>query len=156
MLHCGWKWKCLLLSHVQLSLTPWTIARLWNSPGKNTGVDWHLLLQGFLQTQGLNPGLLHCRQTLYCLSHHAAAAAASLQLCPTLCVPIDGSQPGFPSLGFSRQEHWSGLPFPSPMHESESEVAQCLSLGMVNFRGNNPIFHYQKERERHCMKKLWD
>ena len=31
-----------------------------------------------------------------------------------------------PSLGFSRQEHWSGLPFPSPMHEvkSEREVAQ--------------------------------
>ena len=29
-----------------------------------------------------------------------------------------------PSLGFSRQEHWSGLPFPSPMRESESEVAQ--------------------------------
>ena len=27
-------------------------------------------------------------------------------------------------LGFSRQEHWSGLPSPSPMHESESEVAQ--------------------------------
>ena len=49
----------------------------------------------------------------------AAAAAASLQSCPTLCDPIDGSQPGFPSLEFSRQEHWSGLPFPSPMHESE-------------------------------------
>ena len=29
-----------------------------------------------------------------------------------------------PSLGFSRQEHWGGLPFPAPMHESESEVAQ--------------------------------
>ena len=29
-----------------------------------------------------------------------------------------------PSLGFSRQEHWTGLPFPSPLHESESEVAQ--------------------------------
>ena len=29
-----------------------------------------------------------------------------------------------PSLGFSRQEHWSGLPFPSPTRESESEVAQ--------------------------------
>ena len=29
-----------------------------------------------------------------------------------------------PSLGFARQEHWSGLPFPSPMHESENEVAQ--------------------------------
>ena len=33
------------------------------------------------------------------------------------------------SLGFSRQEHWSGLPFPSPVHENESEVAQsCPSL----------------------------
>jgi len=33
------------------------------------------------------------------------------------------------SLGFSRQEHWSGLPFPSPMHKSESEVAQsCPTL----------------------------
>ena len=49
----------------------------------------------------------------------AAAAAKSLQLCPTLCDPIDSSPPGFPSLGFSRQEHWSGLPFRSPMHESE-------------------------------------
>ena len=47
----------------------------------------------------------------------AAAAAKSLQSCPTLCDPIDGP-PGSPSLGFSRQEHWSGLPFPSPMHEN--------------------------------------
>ena len=49
----------------------------------------------------------------------AAAAAESLQLCPTPCDPIDGSPPGFLSLGFSRQEYWSGLPFPSLMHESE-------------------------------------
>ena len=36
-----------------------------------------------------------------------------------------------PSLGFSRQEHWSGLPFPSPIHESESEnevALSCLTL----------------------------
>ena len=59
----------------------------------------------------------------------AAAAVKSLQSCPTLCDPIDGSPPGSPSLGFSRQEHWNGLPFPSPMHESENEVAQsCLTL----------------------------
>ena len=57
------------------------------------------------------------------------AAAKSLQSCPTLCDPIDGSPPGSLSLGFSRQEHWSGLPFPSPMHESENEVAQsCPTL----------------------------
>ena len=58
-----------------------------------------------------------------------AAAAKSLQSCPTLGDPIDGSPPGSPSLGFSRQEHWSGLPFPSPMQESESEVTQsCPTL----------------------------
>ena len=50
----------------------------------------------------------------------AAAAAKSLQSCPTLCDAIDGSPPGSPSLGFSRQEHWSGLPFPSSVHESEN------------------------------------
>ena len=62
-----------------------------------------------------------------------AAAAKSLQSCPTLCDPIDGSPPGSPSLGFSRQEHWSGLPFPSPMRESASEVAQsypCIVTAM--------------------------
>ena len=49
----------------------------------------------------------------------ATAAAKSLQSCPTLCDPIDCSPQAPPSLGFSRQEHWSGLPFPSPMHGSE-------------------------------------
>ena len=47
-----------------------------------------------------------------------ATAAKSLQSCLTLCDFIDGSRQAPPSLGFSRQEHWSGLPFPSPMHES--------------------------------------
>ena len=42
-----------------------------------------------------------------------------------LCVtPQKAAHQAPPSLGFSRQEHSSGLPFPSPMHESESEVAQ--------------------------------
>ena len=62
---------------------------------------------------------------------HAAATAKSLQSCPTLCDPKDSSPPDSPSLGFSRQEHWSGLPFPSPMHEMkhESEIAQsCPTL----------------------------
>ena len=54
-----------------------------------------------------------------------AAAAKSLQSCPTLCDPMDGSPLGSPSLGFSRREHWSGLPFPSPMHESEKWKWRC-------------------------------
>ena len=40
--------------------------------------------------------------------------------CVQLCVtPETAAHQVPPSLGFSRQEHWSGLPFPSPMHESE-------------------------------------
>ena len=49
-----------------------------------------------------------------------------VRLCAT---PETAAHQARPSLGFSRQEHWSGLPFPSPMHESESEVAQsCPTL----------------------------
>ena len=44
-----------------------------------------------------------------------------VRLCPT---PWMAAYQAPPSLGSSRQEHWSGLPFPSPMHESESKVAQ--------------------------------
>ena len=41
----------------------------WGERGKNTGVGCHSLLQEIFLTQGLNPGLPHCRQTLYRLSH---------------------------------------------------------------------------------------
>ena len=54
-----------------------------------------------------------------------STAAKSLQSCPTLCDPIDGSHQAPPSLGFSRHEHWSGLPFPSPMQESEKWKWSC-------------------------------
>ena len=40
-----------------------------DSPGKNTGMGFHAVFQAIFPTQGLIPGLLHCRQTLYCLSH---------------------------------------------------------------------------------------
>ena len=70
-----------------------------------------------------------------CSLHHylsvqfsrSAAAAKLLQSWPTLCDPIDGSPPGSPIPGILQArtlewvaiEHWSGFPFPSPMHESE-------------------------------------
>ena len=44
-----------------------------------------------------------------------------IQLCATAETAAHQAPP---SLGFSRQEHWSGLPFPSPMRENESEVTQ--------------------------------
>ena len=40
-----------------------------DSPGKNTGVGCHVLLEGVFPTQGSNPHLPHCRQILYHLSH---------------------------------------------------------------------------------------
>ena len=40
-----------------------------DSPGKNTRVGYHTLLQGIFPTQGLNPGFVHWRQILYHLSH---------------------------------------------------------------------------------------
>jgi len=50
----------------------------------------------------------------------AATAAKSIQSCPTLLDPIEGSSPGSPVSGILQaQEHWSGLPFPPPMHDSE-------------------------------------
>ena len=130
----------------------WQPTRLrcpWDSPGKNTGVDCHFLLQ--------------CRKV--------KSESEVTQSCPTPCDPIDGSPPGSPipgilqartlewiaisfsiawkwkvkvkslsrvqllatpwtaayqappSMGFSRQEYWSGLPLPSPWFTaSRSEI----------------------------------
>ena len=54
------------------SLLPYGPYRPWNSPGQNTGVGSHSLLQRIFPTQGSNPGLLHCGQILYQLSHSEA------------------------------------------------------------------------------------
>ena len=56
-------------SVVSNSLQPHGLYSLWNSLGQNTGVGNLSLLQGIFPTQGSNPGLLHCRQILYQLSH---------------------------------------------------------------------------------------
>ena len=81
-------------SSVQLSATPWTAAhqapRPWDSPGKNTGVGCHFLLQ--------------------CMKVKSESEVA--QSCPTLNDPMDRSLPGS-SRGFSRQEYWSGVPLSS-------------------------------------------
>ena len=69
----------------------------------------------------------------------AAGAAKSCHLCPTQCDPIGSSclmsaHQAPPSLGFFRQEHWSGLPFPSPMHESEKcNLVLCTRTSKLKF-----------------------
>ena len=70
-----------VLSHPVMSTLPsygLEPARLlcpWGSPGKNTGVGSHSLLQAISLTQGLNLDLLHCRQILYGLSHEGRLRA---------------------------------------------------------------------------------
>ena len=148
-------------------LQPTRFLRPWDSPGKNTRVGYHALLQGIFLTQGLNLHLLcllHWREDSLPLSHlgNPYPSAKPLQSCPTLCNPIDSSPPGSadpgilqarivewvaisfsnagkwkvkvkslsrvrllaipwtaahqapPSMEFSRQEYWSGVPLPSP------------------------------------------
>ena len=51
------------------SLLPHGLHSPWNSLSQNTGVGNCSLLQGIFSTQGSNPGLPHCRQILYQLSH---------------------------------------------------------------------------------------
>ena len=51
------------------SVQPHGLYSPWNSPGQNTGVGSHSLLQGIFLTQESNQGLLHCRQILYQLSY---------------------------------------------------------------------------------------
>ena len=79
---------------------PARLPRPWDSPGKNTGVGCFLL---------------QCMKV------------KSLSHVWLLAIPWTAAYQAPLSMGFSRQEYWSGLPLPSPMHESE--VAQsCLTL----------------------------
>ena len=81
------------------SLQPHGLYSPWNSPGQNTGVGSLSLLQGTFPTQGSNPGLPHCRQTLYQLSHRVFRSdqiRSVAQSCPTLCDPMNCSTPGLP------------------------------------------------------------
>ena len=82
-----------MLSHfsrVQLCVTPWMAAHQaplsWDSPGKNTGVGCHFLLQ--------------CRKV----------KVKSLSRVRLLATPWTAAYQAPPSMGFSRQEYWSGVP----------------------------------------------
>ena len=81
----------------------------------------HFLLQEIFLTQGWNLHLLHWQvdslplatwETLSVCVCVCVCVAKSLQSCPTLCDPIDSSPQAPLSMGFSRQEYWSGLSCP--------------------------------------------
>ena len=64
---------------------PYGLYSPWNSPGQNTGVGGLSLLQGIFPTQGLNPGLPHCRRILYQLSYEGSPSIKSTSLIPQRC-----------------------------------------------------------------------
>ena len=70
---------------------PTRLPRPWDSPGKNTGVGCHSLLQ--------------------CMKVKSESEVA--QSCPTLATPWTTAHQAPPSMGYSRQEYWSGVPLPS-------------------------------------------
>ena len=65
--------------------------------GKSTGVGCHVLLQGIFPTQGSNPGLPHCRQTLYRLSHQGSGRFSSVALKLCKCIKSYGTTSISPS-----------------------------------------------------------
>ena len=69
----------------KLFVTPHGLYSPWNSPGHNTGVSSLSLLQGIFPTQGSNPGLLHWRQILHCLSHQGSPTS-HLVICQIQCL----------------------------------------------------------------------
>ena len=71
---------------------PTRLPRPWDSPGKNTGVGCHFLLQ--------------------CIEVNSESEVT--ESCPTLNDPWAGAYQAPLSMGFSRQEYWSGVPSPSP------------------------------------------
>ena len=71
---------------------PTRLPRPWDSPEKNTGVGCHFLLQ--------------------CMKVKSESEVA--QSCPTLVTPWTAAYQAPPSMGFSRQKYWSGVPLPSP------------------------------------------
>ena len=87
----------------------WQPTRLhhsWDSPGKNTGVGCHFLLQ--------------------CMKVKCESEAA--QSCPTLATPWTTAYQAPPSMGYSRQEYWSGVPLPP--NPSENELLYVLVTEM--------------------------
>ena len=72
---------------------PTRLRHPWDSPGKNTGVGCHFLLQGM----------------------KVKSESEVAQSCLTFVTPWTAAHQAPLSMGFSRQEYWSGLPLPSPI-----------------------------------------
>ena len=99
----------------------------WDSPDENPGMGYHSLLQGIFLTQGLNPGLPHCRQILYHLSHQGSPFSAyDTYKSPISLKPQQVSDPGVKSL---MKHKWSCQPWSNNMVLQKALKAQwCQNI----------------------------
>ena len=96
-------------------LWPTSLLCPWDSPGRDTGVGCHSLLQGIFLTRGSTQGHLHCRQSLYSLSPQGRSSFLFL-LFPTLCArtsPYSGPH----------CRHHSGVTISHSLNKLSSHVA---------------------------------
>ena len=108
---------------LQARILKW-IAMLY-SRGSSRPRDWtcgSYITRRFFTFEPLPPGEVPLKTT---------AAAKSLQSCPSLCDPIDGRPPGSPIPGILQARTLDGLPFPSPMHESEKWVKSLSRVRLL-------------------------
>ena len=101
----------------------------WDSPGQNTGVGSLSLLQGIFPTQGLTPGLPHCRRILYQLSHKG-----SPRILEWVAIPPPGDLPtqewNWGLLHCRRilyQLSYEGSPSTFHLLLKPQDMAQCLA-----------------------------
>ena len=142
----------LLLSHFSRFYSvrphrrqPTRLPRPWDSPGKNTGVSCHFLLQ--------------------CMKVKSESEVA--QSCPTLATPWTAACQAPPSMGFSRQEYWSGVPLPSPTslyylllktHTHTHTQNSIIEVGLPRWLSSKKSACQRRRRRRHrfnpCVGKI--
>ena len=106
-------------------LQPARLLRPWDSPGKNSRVGCHFLLQWIFPTQGLSPDLLHCRKILYCLSHQGS---------PTFNICVFKAEVSLVC------RTWLGLVFLFVFFSVSSSM--CLICCPANKKWNQATVHY--------------
>ena len=106
------------------------------TPGKNTGVGCHFLLQGIFLIQGLNPGIPHCRQVLYQLNYQGSP----LQ-CSCLENPRDGG--AWWAAVYGVTQSWTQL----KQLSSSSNSSSCVSQRVVLYSRSSSVLFIVDQSE---------
>ena len=128
--------SCSVALVVSDSVRPhrWQPTRLphsWGSPGKNTGVGCHFLLQ--------------------CMKVESESEVA--QSCPLCATPWTAAYQAPSSMGFSRQEYWSALPLPSPMNKASGGLfLPPQNLGSGSVAPGSQLLWFQTSIGALCMR----